>query len=663
MNNTTRINIKRTEYTVQGILLGILPLTWQELSIQHPWLTDFWLLVVVSTTVGLLLTGCSVFLNTPRLGKLLMFYGMTLSTLVIFFECQNNPLLTLLYALPIISIIYHLTTHKIVPATELTGILQLHRLGGLSFSLLLLTVFSPLFAANWSAFPLIILTGVMLLWGNIIRYTQITSAARNHLQKLLLFILMPVTFLLLANHNTLTLPAALLAAVVLIIVFRKLHTSWQLAELLVQHPARCLMLTFLILCAAGTLLLRTPWAMMQDLPVIDAAFTAVSAACVTGLSTIDIAEDLTFTGRAILLILIQLGGLGIMTLTTLALHMLGKLTLNQEQLMHELAPVQQQDIFYNLRLVVNFTFIVESIGAALLSWGFYSVHHNLPQALELGIFTSVSAFCNAGFFPGSSNLVPYAGESLLLIIIALEIVLGGIAPIVSCSFLRIRSIRRLSFFEKLCLQGTFILLAGSTFLMLLFEWRNSLADLSLPDKLVNGFFQAVTLRTAGFNTVELATVQMPTYLFMLIFMFIGGCPGGTAGGIKVTTLAVLFFILRAAIRKETTVCADQRRIAPGTVIQAPAILTAALLVLFAVIIMLATTQLLPMRELCFEAVSALATVGLSLGITTELDTVGRIIIMAAMFIGRIGPLTLFLLFSERHSNRIPGYPPVNIPLG
>ena len=209
---------------------------------------------------------------------------------------------------------------------------------------------------------------------------------------------------------------AFFTAVISLAVTLKLkHSRLEYLKLIMNHPARCLGITFLGLCIAGTLLLIIPDSSNGNLTVIDAAFTAVSAACVTGLSTIDI-STLTFSGKFFLLLTIQLGGLGIMSLAALILHFLGRFTLNGEQIISAITPVQENDIFSNPALIVRFTLIVETVGAVLLSWGFYTVHKDILYALELGIFTSISAFCNAGFFPESGSLVPYTGEKLLLII-------------------------------------------------------------------------------------------------------------------------------------------------------------------------------------------------------------------------------------------------------
>jgi trk system potassium uptake protein TrkH len=213
------------------------------------------------------------------------------------------------------------------------------------------------------------------------------------------------------------------------------------------------------------------------------------------------------------------------------------------------------------------------------------------------------------------------------------------------------------------LYVTGILLAAGALLLLLFEWNGILAELSIPGKLVNAFFLSASARTAGFSTVSLAGINLQSFMIIIFLMFVGGSPGGSAGGVKTTTIAVLFFTFGAALRNRDTVTVGGWKIAHRTVIQAVAIVMAALMILFLTMLMLTATQDIPAGKMFFEAVSALSTTGLSLDTTGLLDAVGKIIVIIAMFIGRVGPLTLFLLFSDRSVSKQPGYPPVNIPLG
>ena len=405
--------------------------------------------------------------------------------------------------------------------------------------------------------------------------------------------------------------------------------------------------TFLGLCLLGTLLLQLPWASTKGtIPLVDAAFTSVSAVCVTGLTVLDTPRDFTLLGQAFLLLLIQCGGFGIMTISTVGLHALGKrLSLRQERLLTTLTDTSHQDLFTSLALIVRFTLLIELAGAVLLVGSFLAAGDGLPRALWQGLFTAVSAFCNAGFALHSTNLVPFQTSPLVLHTVATLIILGGLAPatcLILPDWLRGRAI---PLAPRIALMTTAALLVTGTVAFLVFEWDNTLAGLSLVDKLHNAWFQSVTLRTAGFNSVDLATVLGPTYLLMHVWMFIGGSPGGTAGGVKTTTIAVLALTFWTNITGHAEVIVRNRRIPQATINRAVTLVGAGVLIWAAAALALQITQPLPARALLFETTSALGTVGLSLGITPSLDGIGKIIIMLTMFIGRVGPLTLFTLLS------------------
>lgn len=416
-------------------------------------------------------------------------------------------------------------------------------------------------------------------------------------------------------------------------------------EPLLNHPARVLITTFLGLCLLGTLLLQLPWAANgRPIALVDAAFTAVSAVCVTGLTVLDTPRDFTLPGQACILLLIQCGGFGIMTISTVGLHALGKrLTLRQERLLTTLTETSHQDLFASLALIVRFTLLVELAGAVLLAGGFLAAGASLPRALWQGLFTAVSAFCNAGFALHSANLVPFQTNPLILHTVALLILLGGLAP-ATCLLLPdwLRG-RAIPLAPRLALVTSAALLLAGALAFLVFEWDNALAGLALVDRLHNAWFQSVTLRTAGFNSVDLATVLGPTCMFMHLWMFIGGSPGGTAGGVKTTTIAVLALTFWANITGRGEVIVANRRLPQATINRAVTVVGAGLLVWAAAALGLQITQPLPARSLLFEVTSALGTVGLSLGITPSLDGIGKVIIMLTMFIGRVGPLTLFTL--------------------
>ena len=299
-------------------------------------------------------------------------------------------------------------------------------------------------------------------------------------------------------------------------------------EPFLNHPARALITTFFALCLLGTLLLQLPWsATGQQLSFINAAFTSVSAVCVTGLTVVDTQLDFTVFGQVCLLLLIQLGGLGIMTITTVALHALGKrLSLRQERLLTTLTETSHQELIHSLVTIVKFTLIIETIGALLLACGFFLSGSSWSNALWKGVFTSVSAFCNAGFALDASNLLPYQHQPLILYPVSVLIIFGGLAPSTCILVPRWIRGRRIDLAPRVALVTTATLLGIGACSFLVFEWDHALDGLSFADKLTNAWFQSVTLRTAGFNSVDLSGVLSPTLLVMLFSMFIGGSPGG-----------------------------------------------------------------------------------------------------------------------------------------
>ena len=653
---------RKRQYLFQGIFLGLFPVTLVTALTVNPLLPGAWRIAAGIAVPLLLWGGAALLFKVPFAARLFVGVGAVLHLFILFFELLRNPLLTLFCALCCAGLFFLLFTVRLFPAPDPGPELRLNRLTGAAASLLCVTMFSPLvfrdFVLISMVLPLPVITVLYLFydyWGN-----YVSPERKGGLR--LLFIAASAASIPLALTDLIVLPAFCAAAGCLLFVTFRKNGPLNVSGGGLRHPGRCLALTFLLLCAAGTLLLRTP-AAAPNIKVIDAAFTAVSAVCVTGLSTVDISKDLTLTGQIFLLLLIQAGGLGIMTLAAVVLHALGRLTLNLEHLASGVNEEEEQGIVTTLKRILKVTFICETVGAVLLTGCFFTVNGNWLEAAGLGIFTSISAFCNAGFFPGADSLVPYAGEKCLLIIVALLITAGGVAPAVTTSIFPLRPFARLPFISRLVLAATLLLLTAGTVLLLIFEWNGIFGGLAPGDKVVNAFFHTATLRTAGFNSVGLARTGVPALLVMMLLMFAGGSPGGTAGGIKTTTLAVLFLAFLAAVRHEEEITCGGRRIPLSAVVQAVAVTAASAGVLLTVIIMLLTTQSTGARELIFESVSALATVGLSLGATRELDEVGKIIVMTAMFVGKIGPLTLFLLLSDKKSAPQPGLPPVKIPLG
>lgn len=429
-------------------------------------------------------------------------------------------------------------------------------------------------------------------------------------------------------------------------------------EILVNHPGRILFTTFFFLCLLGSLLLIIPASTEKGaIAIIDSVFTSVSAVCVTGLIVLDTPNDFTLLGQMFILVLIQLGGLGIMSITTVALHVMGRrLSLRHEKLLVSMTDTSHQDVVRSLGTILKFTFAAEGVGATLLALAFHFAGDQPGEALWRGVFTAVSAFCNAGFALQSDSLIPYQTQPLILHTVAVLIVFGGIAPATSLVIPRWIKGKPVPIPARIALVTSAVLLAAGTFFVLAFEWNGVLAGLSFVDKVQNAWFQSVTLRTAGFNSVDIAGISSSTFLVMILFMFIGGSPGGTAGGVKTTTIAILAMTFRANIANRDHIITQHRRIHPGTVFRAVTVVVSGGAIWFLVVMMLEATQDISIRDLIFEATSALGTVGLSTGATSLLDEIGKVIVIIAMFIGRIGPISLFMLLNEEHKDTDTKYP-------
>jgi trk system potassium uptake protein TrkH len=434
-----------------------------------------------------------------------------------------------------------------------------------------------------------------------------------------------------------------------------------------EHPARLVVTTFAGICAVGTLVLALPISARagHGIGMLDAMFTAASAACVTGLAVLDTGTVFSGFGQAVLLVLIQLGGLGIMTFYTLALRALGlRMGLRQELAVTEAALVDRQSSLYrSLGNVLALTAVCEIGGAIILSALFWSGGRELATALWQGLFTSVSAFCNAGFALEPDSLVGYQRQPAVLGVVGLLIVVGGLAPAVAFSTPAWLRGGLVSLQVRLVWLVTLALLAVGFAAFLAFEWTNTLSSLPWWHKLTNAAFQSATLRTAGFNSVDIGATLPATQQIMLALMFIGGSPGGTAGGIKTTTAALLLLAVVSALRGQAEVTVFEKRIVPASVYRAAAVATVGVLSVMSVVLALMLTQPLPPQVAMFEAVSALATVGLSTGGTALLDGIGKVIVAGAMFVGRVGPLTLFLLLGERHARSLWRFPDAEVDVG
>lgn len=434
------------------------------------------------------------------------------------------------------------------------------------------------------------------------------------------------------------------------------------------HPPRLLVLSFASLCAIGALLLSLPAADAQGRghSFLDALFTATSAACVTGLAVLDTPVDLSPFGQAVVLLLIQAGGLGIMTFAAAAFVLFGRRLGVREEgtAVGLLGASDRSDVASALVRVFEVTALTEAVGATVLAVLFRMAGDSWGQAIWRGVFTSISAFCNAGFALQSDSLVPYQGNLPVLFTVSTLIVVGGLGPAVVVAVPRWIRTGRARLHTRLVIAMTALLIVIPFVAFTAFEWSHALAHLPTHQRLANALFQSITLRTAGFNSVDITQVQPATWTLMMAAMFVGGSPGSTAGGVKTTTVAVVGLEVWSTIRGRRQVRTFARRLPTSVVREAIAIVVVGALSAAGLLVALQLTQRMALDVALFEAMSALATVGLTIGGTARLDEIGKILIVVAMFAGRVGPLTLLLfLQDEEDPLQDPRMPQEAVPVG
>lgn len=447
------------------------------------------------------------------------------------------------------------------------------------------------------------------------------------------------------------------------------------------RPSQTIAASFFGAAFLGSLLLTLPQATVSGVGTsfVDALFMAMSAVCVTGLVVLNIGTEYTLFGQLVILALIQAGGLGIMTLAALATALAGRRLRVRDQvaLQGALDAEALGTIRQMIRAIVVSTFLLETIGALGLFLRWRAEGPEPWHVAYRAVFHSISAFCNAGFSLFADSLVRYAADPVVVLTFTSLIILGGLGfPVLATlgDLLRAtpvfrfeapvrRGWKRLTLHTKMALTVTAVLLIGAIALLLVLEWGNALAGRSLPEKLLVAYFQAVTPRTAGFNTVPIAELAPASLFLLILLMFIGGCSGGTAGGIKTTTVGVMVATLRAILRSRERVEAFERTIPQGLVNRATAVSLVALGAVALAIFGLALTESGSFISLAFEAVSAFGTVGLSMGVTPSLSAAGKLIVTATMFVGRIGPLTLALALAERPAAAQVTYPADRVMIG
>lgn len=436
-------------------------------------------------------------------------------------------------------------------------------------------------------------------------------------------------------------------------------------------PVQILATGFAIVIFVGAVLLSLPISSQsgQRTPFLDCLFTSTSSVCVTGLIVVDTGTHWTYFGKTVIMLLIEIGGLGFMSFATLLAILLGKkITLKERLVMQEaLNTFNIQGLVKMAKYILLFTFSIQGGGALLLSTQFIP-RYGLAKGLYYSIFHSVSAFCNAGFdlFGNFSSLTSVYNNPVIILVIAFLIIIGGIGFYVWYEIYNYKGRRKLSTHSKLVLWATFLLLIVGTLLMFIFESNNpgTMANMTFNNKILSSFFAAVTPRTAGFNSISTSDMTMAGKFLTILLMFVGGASGSTAGGIKVTTAGVLIMTVVCVVKGKQDTEINKKRISKEIVYRALAITVIGLALVITVTMILSITEVkVPFEYYLYEATSAFGTVGITLGLTTKLSSIGKIVILLTMYAGRVGPLTLAIAFARKLKNSSIKYPEEKILVG
>ncbi|MFS0840078.1 TrkH family potassium uptake protein [Paenibacillus sp. 1P03SA] len=439
-------------------------------------------------------------------------------------------------------------------------------------------------------------------------------------------------------------------------------------------PPQILVLGFALIILIGSGLLMLPISSTDGLPLpfIDALFTATSATCVTGLVVVDTGTHFTTFGQIVIISLIQIGGLGFMSMATLFAFILRKkISLRERLLLQEaLNQGSMEGIVRLFRKVLIYSLTIEGVAAVLFT-ARWSVDLGFPKGLYYGIWHAVSFFNNAGFdlfgpITGPfTSLTAYADDFITNVVTMGLIVLGGIGFIVMSDVMDYRKTKRLTLHSKVVLSATSILIVTGALVIFIFEYSNSktLGSLDFGGKILASFFQSVTPRTAGANTLDLASIRQATQFFMIILMFIGASPGSTGGGIKTTTFTMLVGAIVAMVRGKEDIVFFRNRLGKERILKAITLTMFALFLVIFVTMLLSTTEDHEFLMILYEVTSAFGTVGLTLGLTTKLTLFGKVMIALTMFAGRLGPLTLAYALQPKAEKELYRYPEGKITIG
>ncbi|WP_278287342.1 TrkH family potassium uptake protein [Caloranaerobacter ferrireducens] len=420
-----------------------------------------------------------------------------------------------------------------------------------------------------------------------------------------------------------------------------------------MNPAQVLVLGFAGLILIGATLLNLPIASQdgKSIGFVNALFTAASAVCVTGLVVVNTATHWTIFGKVVILILLQIGGLGFMTLATLVALLLGRRITLKERLIiqEELNQFTLSGLVKLTRYVIISTIMIEGLGALLLSIRFIPTY-GFIKGVSFSIFHSISAFCNAGFDLTGESMVPFVDDVIVNLTVIFLVIVGGLGYTVYMDISQNKKFKKFSLHTKLVLIISALLLLFSFLVIFIVEYNNpaTLGKLSFKGKILASAFQAMTPRTAGFNSIDTGAVTNTTAFLTIILMFIGGSPGSTAGGIKTTTVGAIVLAIISVIRGTNDVEVYRKRIPHDLVYRALAVVGIGLaLIIFVTMILSLTEKEASFLDIFFETTSAFGTVGLSRGLTPNLSVLGRLIITLTMFAGRVGPLTMAFAFAKK----------------
>lgn len=437
------------------------------------------------------------------------------------------------------------------------------------------------------------------------------------------------------------------------------------------NAVQILAIGFILVILIGGILLSLPISSANNEATnfLDALFISTSAVCVTGLVTLDTGTHWNTFGQTVIMLLIELGGLGFMSFTVFIAILLGKkITLKDRLIMQEsMNAFNLQGLVKMVKYIFSFTLIIQILGAILLSTQFIP-EFGLKSGIFYSIFHSISAFCNAGFdlFGNFSSVVDYSSNPVILLTISSLIIIGGLGFTVSLEIFNYRKSKRLSTHSKIVLYITTALIIFGFLFMLFVEYnnQNTFGAMNFSDKILNAFFASVSPRTAGFNSVSTDGMTVPGKLMTIILMFIGGASGSTAGGLKVNTFGILIFTLVSVLRGREDSEAFGRRFSKETVYRAFTLLSIATILVLTVTIILTITEPKELFiNLLYEATSAFGTVGLTTGVTQNIGSISKIVLIITMYLGRVGTLTVLLAITNKKKNTKLRYPEGKILIG